>query len=133
MLSETWKARLAAAGRAVTRQPDPGFVHVDQVELIVLLRQALRAVELEAERDAQETTLRGFHAEAAARARSLRAASLLVERTQDTGVVFNELEVAGLMASLPARPDALLDQEAFLVALDEHIWIRRLSAAATTA
>ncbi|GEP40114.1 hypothetical protein NPS01_37770 [Nocardioides psychrotolerans] len=133
MLSETWRRRRRDVLRFVTRAPAPGFVRVDKDDHIHTLTAALRATELEAERDTQEASLRGLHAEAAARARGLRAAALLVERTRGTEVVFNELEVAGLMADLPARADALLDQDAFLAALDEHIWTRRLSAITTNA
>jgi hypothetical protein len=100
------------------------MVRVSKDEWIGILRDALRAAELEAESQALKVQNAALAAADAERCRVDAAAVLLDVRAASAGVQFNELEVLGLLADLPAAEDGSLDEVAFTMRVDTHVWPR---------
>lgn len=99
-------------------QPAPGMVRVSHKELIRLQRDALRAVELEAE------------AAAAARDSELLVAQaeayrLLQARCHEVGVPVDGVVRDEVLAGLPLTTDGRLHVAAFVALLDARVWAHR--------
>lgn len=87
-------------------------IKIDEAEHTRLVTEAGRVATLEAE-NAQ------LKESAAAGARRDRAIVLIGERATEAKVTFTPLEQRGLLADLPVKEDASLDEETFVKAVDE--------------
>lgn len=99
-------------------QPPPGMRRVSSDDLIGLLRDVLRASDLEVEqaRLTRESSLL---------AAATRAHQLLEERRQERGVDVEPAVRDDVEAALPMTSEGRLHEEAFLALVDARVWAQR--------